>query len=104
MKPVIITAPDQIGPLVRAALRQQFGVALDSVDDDASLRDTLGDRFDSLAVLDCVSRVERTFGIEVDFVDHDVRYSFATVRRISSYVRDQLEDLAVLGRPSAAPR
>ena len=102
MNPADITAADQIGSLVRVALRQQFGAALDAIDDDMSLRDALGDRYDSLAVLDCVCRIESAFGIEVDFVDHDVRYVFATMRRISQFVRDRLEDLATLGsRPAA---
>ncbi|HEX3780028.1 MAG TPA: acyl carrier protein [Pseudonocardiaceae bacterium] len=82
---------------VRAALHKQFGAALDPITDTDLLRETLGDRYDSLAALECICRIEAEFGIEVDFVEHDVRHFFSTIELIGQFVGDQLEDLAVLG-------
>jgi acyl carrier protein len=94
-----VPTEQEIGTRVRATLRPLFGDALDGADDTTELTVALGDRYDSLAALECVSRVEAEFGIEVDFVAHDVRHHFASLGRIAEFVRDQLEDLAVLGTP-----
>lgn len=91
-------SPSPTTDRVRATLRLQFGAALDDIADDDLLRDGLGDRYDSVTALECVCRIESEFGIAVDFVDHDIRYSFSTIARIRGYVRDRLEDNAVLDR------
>jgi acyl carrier protein len=88
---------------VRTALCKQFGAALEPVADNDLLREALGDRYDSLAALECICRIESEFGIEVDFVEHDVRHFFSTIELICEFVRDQLEDLAVLGASGTRP-
>lgn len=92
-----VPADEEVLDRVRRTLREQFGAIFDPVGDDDELRAALGERYDSLAALECITRVEAEFGIEVDFVVHDLRYAFSTVRRICRFVRDQLEDLAVMG-------
>lgn len=87
---------DEIASRVRAVLRGQFGPVADDLADDAELVNAIPG-FDSLAALETISRVEAEFGIEVDFVGHDVRYWFATPGRITRFVLDRLEDRAVLG-------
>jgi acyl carrier protein len=91
---------DQTRARVRQALRVPLGDALDDLHDNDDLRETLGERYDSLRAMECISQIESEFGIEVDFVTHDVRYVFATVERISAFVQDQLEDQAVIGSRS----
>ncbi|MHC0429352.1 acyl carrier protein [Streptomyces sp. O3] len=92
-----VPTADEISTRVRAALDPLLGDALSGVADDADLTQALGDRYDSLTALECVSRIEAEFDIEVDFVAHDVRYSFATLGRIVSFVGDLLEDRLALG-------
>ncbi|MFD4669605.1 acyl carrier protein [Lentzea sp. NPDC058450] len=87
---------DQTRARVRTVLRDQVGDVLDGVADDDELRDVLADRYDSLAAMEFVSRIETEFGIEVDFVSHDVRFVFSTLSRISGFVQDLLEDNAAL--------
>lgn len=82
---------------VRQALRRQLGDVAADVPDDALLPETLGSRYDSLAAMECVTGVEEEFGIEVDFVAHDVRYWFGSIERIARFTADQLEDAAVTG-------
>ncbi|MCH6162576.1 acyl carrier protein [Streptomyces marispadix] len=91
-----IPAYDQTLTRVREVLGELLGDGVQSAADDQPLTEALGDRYDSLAALECVSRVEGAFGIEVDFVAHDVRYSFATLGRIAEFVQGELEDRAVL--------
>lgn len=81
---------------VRALLRVRFGAEIDAVTADADLAAALGERFDSLAALECITEVENAFGIEVDFVAHDVRHWFSTIERIAVFVGDELEDRALL--------
>jgi acyl carrier protein len=88
---------DQLGTRVREVLRGQFGAAIDEVPADAELAERLQGSYDSLAALECVTRIETEFGIEVDFVGHDVRYWFATTGRIVRFVADRLEDRTALG-------
>lgn len=90
------TVDEELTTRVRAALHRQFGSMMAAVDDDRELRDVLGDRYDSLAVMECVSRIEREFGVEVDFMEHDVRYHFSSVGLICRYLADQLEDQRTL--------
>ena len=91
-----IPAYDETIARVREVLGELLGDVVTSAGEDEPLTQALGDRYDSLAALECVSRVENAFGIEVDFVAHDVRYSFATLRRIAEFVQGELEDRAVL--------
>ncbi|GHJ42340.1 acyl carrier protein [Streptomyces sp. TS71-3] len=97
MSSTVIPTEQEIATRVRAVLHDLFGDALHSVADDTELTTALGERYDSLAAMECVSRVEGEFGIEVDFVADDVRFSFATLGRIGAFVRDRLEDHAILG-------
>jgi acyl carrier protein len=84
---------------VREVMRAQFGGPLDQVADSTPLPDGLGDRYDSLAVMECVTNVSEAFNIEVDFVQHDVRFFFSSIERITRFVGDRLEDQAVIGGP-----
>ncbi|GAB3439759.1 acyl carrier protein [Actinophytocola sediminis] len=88
---------EKIHAEVWAVLRAQFGAAADTLTGDSEFVTALPTGFDSLTALDTISRVEAAFGLEVDFVSHDVRYWFVTPDRIVRYVTDQLEDRAVLG-------
>lgn len=84
---------------VREVMRAQFGGPLDHVADGTPLPEGLGDRYDSLAVMECVTNVEEAFNIEVDFVQHDVRFFFSSIERITEFVGDRLEDQAIMGGP-----
>ncbi|RPF20744.1 acyl carrier protein [Myceligenerans xiligouense] len=77
---------------IRTVLREQLGEGVERVGQDELLAEALGDRYDSLAALEAVSAVESHFEIDVDFVSHDVRHTFATIGRIATFVRDELED------------
>jgi acyl carrier protein len=94
------SVPDavQVRTRVWAVLRGQFGSVADSLTEDGEFVATLPDGFDSLAALETISRIESEFGLEVDFVAHDVRHWFATPGRIVQFVQDQLEDQLVLRR------
>lgn len=94
---VTVPTEEQTRVRVRGALEPLLGEPLAAVADDDDLARALGDRYDSLTALECVSRVEAEFDIEVDFVEHDVRHVFATLSRIGAFVQEQLEDRAVLG-------
>ncbi|MFI9511227.1 acyl carrier protein [Nocardia sp. NPDC052566] len=85
---------------VRNTLRDRVGDLLDQVGNDDELREALGDRYDSLAAMEFVSRVEAEFGVEVDFVSHDVRFIFSTINRVSQFVAEALEDRDVRGTDS----
>ncbi|OLR92680.1 acyl carrier protein [Actinokineospora bangkokensis] len=76
---------------VRAVLERRFGDAGRTVGATADLATALPN-FDSLAALEFVTAVEDEFGVEVDFVGDDVRYSFSTVDRVVEYVVERLED------------
>jgi acyl carrier protein len=82
---------------VRTVLRQHLGDAVVSVAPDEKLADALGERYDSLTAMECITALESAFEIEVDFVAHDVRYWFATVERMARFIADQREDRALLG-------
>jgi acyl carrier protein len=82
---------------LRTALAEPLGEAVRDADADADLAEALGERYDSLAAMECVTTVETRFGIEVDFVADDVRHIFATLSRITAFVREKLEDRAALG-------
>jgi acyl carrier protein len=94
--PYVLTV-EQARDQVRRELSKQFGDIIDAVAGGDRLPDALGDRYDSLGALECVSRIEAAFAIEVDFVAHDVRHIFATIDRIAEFVQEQVEDRTVLG-------
>ncbi|AUI58253.1 acyl carrier protein [Amycolatopsis sp. BJA-103] len=90
---------DSLRTRTRAVLAGLFGPEIDDLPADAPLPETLGDRYDSLGAMECVTAMEKEFGIEVDFVEHDVRYTFAQMDRIAEFVHAQLEDQAAFGGP-----
>lgn len=81
---------------VRQTLAGFLGDRVENLDQDADLSTALGDRYDSLGALECVSSIEREFGIEVDYVTHDVRHWFSTLGRIEEFVANELEDQSQL--------
>ncbi|MFF5445542.1 acyl carrier protein [Streptomyces sp. NPDC012888] len=91
------TPPAPVLDRLRAVLAARLGPEYDAVAEDADLRVTLGDGYDSLTVMECVSAVEAEFGIEVDLVGDDVRHWFSTTALMARFVADRLEDAAVLG-------
>lgn len=93
---MIVPNIDHTRDMVRHALSSQFGDIIDAVAGDERLPDALGDRYDSLGALECITRIESAFAIEVDFVAHDVRHIFATIDRIAVFVQAQLEDQITL--------
>lgn len=82
---------------VRAVLHKRLGEEIITLDADANLAQALGDRYDSLAVMECITALESAFDVEVDLVAHDVRHWFSTLRLMAQFVRAELEDRAVLG-------
>ncbi|MEU7074416.1 acyl carrier protein [Streptomyces narbonensis] len=89
--------PASVPERLRVLLAARLGPPYDAVADDTDLRVSLGDGYDSLTVMECISAVEAEFGIEVDLVGDDVRHWFATTARMARFVTDRLEDAAVLG-------
>ncbi|MDS1271519.1 phosphopantetheine-binding protein [Lipingzhangella sp. LS1_29] len=89
---------DDIQQRVRAVLHRQLGEDAQTIATDEDLAAVLGERYDSLTAMECVTGIEDAFAIEVDFVAHDVRYWFSTVGRMTEFVRNELEDRAVLER------
>jgi acyl carrier protein len=82
---------------IRSVLSRVLGDEIVRIEPDAELAQALGERYDSLTAMECIAAVEAEFDIEVDFVAHDVRHWFATVARMARFVRNQLEDRALLG-------
>ncbi|WP_436501663.1 acyl carrier protein [Actinokineospora sp. HUAS TT18] len=82
---------------LRAVLAARLGEGFAAVPDDADLRDALGDGYDSLTAMECITAVEEEFGLEVDLVGDDIRHWFSSVDRMHVFVTDRLEDAAVLG-------
>ncbi len=81
---------------IRAVLRERLGDDITTLDADTGLAQALGERYDSLAAMECITAIEEAFDVEVDFVAHDVRHSFSTLARMTEFVRAQLEDRALL--------
>ncbi|GGK73792.1 acyl carrier protein [Mangrovihabitans endophyticus] len=90
-----VPSPADVRSRTRDALRQRLG-PLDTVPDETPLPDALGPRYDSLTALECIGLVEAEFGIEVDFIEHDVRHAFRSIAAITGFVHDLLEDQASL--------
>lgn len=91
------TDTEALGDEVRALLRDRLGSAVDGLPGDADLAQSLGERYDSLTALECVTAIESRFDLEVDFVAHDVRHWFSTIDRITRFVRNEIEDRELLG-------
>lgn len=91
------TSAVELQEKVREVLRPCLGDAVDTLAAGADLAGVLGERYDSLTAMECVTAIEAAFGIEVDFVAHDVRHWFATIERMASFVGNELEDRALLG-------
>lgn len=90
------TSAADVHTRVWSVLRRQFGAAAAALTDDSEFATALAVGFDSLTALETISVIEAEFGIEVDFVAHDVRHWFASPARIVRFVSDQLEDRAAL--------
>jgi acyl carrier protein len=80
---------------VRAAISELLEVTLDPTDDDQLLAE-MHPRYDSLAVLDAVGRVEQVFNVAIDLVDDDLRTTFASIASIAALVDRKLTDRATL--------
>ncbi|NHD19425.1 MULTISPECIES: acyl carrier protein [unclassified Actinopolyspora] len=80
---------------IREVLRSLFGAEATEILADAQLRDSLSGGYDSLGALECITAVEKEFGIEVDFVADDVRHAFSSIANMTRFVRDRMEDMAV---------
>lgn len=81
---------------VRTVLHRHLGEAVTKVAADEHLAEALGERYDSLTAMECITGIEAEFGVEVDFVAHDVRYWFSTIERMARFVANELEDRALL--------
>jgi acyl carrier protein len=80
---------------VRAAISELLEVTLDPTYDDQLLAE-MHPRYDSLAVLDAVGRVEQVFNVAIDLVDDDLRTTFASIASIAALVDRKLTDRATL--------
>ncbi|MFJ6556469.1 acyl carrier protein [Streptomyces luteogriseus] len=92
-----VPSPEQIHDRTRSVLATRIGDAFTAVPSDADLQQALGERYDSLTAMECISAVESEFGIEVDFVADDVRHWFSSVERMVRFTHERLEDTAALG-------
>ncbi|HSV64846.1 MAG TPA: acyl carrier protein [Mycobacteriales bacterium] len=82
---------------VRDTVAGLIAQPLAAADDERALAEISSERYDSLAVLDCVGLVEQRFGVEVDLVEDDLRTSFRSVASIAALVERKQHDAAVLG-------
>ena len=81
---------------IRACLRHVVGETASHIPHELPIRDAVAS-FDSLAAMEFVTALEDEFGIEVDFVLHDVRFRMQTIQRSVGFVQELLEDKEVLG-------
>lgn len=79
----------------RLVVSELLRVALDPANDQRALVEA-HPRYDSLAVLDAVGRVEQVFGIRVDLVEDDLRTTFVSINSIAGLVERKLADQAAL--------
>jgi acyl carrier protein len=91
--------PGDLLARVRRAYADALRLPCEDVPIEAELREAVGDRYDSLAAVECVAAVESEFGIEVDFVADDVRYWFSSVANTAEFVARRLADQATLATP-----
>ncbi|NIE74854.1 acyl carrier protein [Pantoea sp. Tr-811] len=81
---------------IRQALGQLLGEEVTLIDKDASFRDFLGERFDSLMAVEVITVIEGSFGFEVDYLSDDVRFWFETLAKMERFVTQKLEDQLTL--------
>jgi hypothetical protein len=86
----------QITDAIRSAIGEIVGATLDPAQDATPLN-SLYERYDSLAVIDSVVRIEEALNVSVDLVQDDLRSTFASISAIERLVRGKLADQAVLG-------
>lgn len=89
------TAQTDLTSDIRAAIGEALGTGLDPAQDALPLSE-LYERYDSLAVIDCVGTVEQATGVTIDLVEDDLRTTFASVASIEALVRRKSADRSVL--------
>jgi acyl carrier protein len=82
----------EIEERVRRALGEVLDADLAGCERDRTLAEAPGIYYDSASVVECVVAIEAEFGIEVDFVEDDVRYAFRSIGTISDFVGRKLAD------------
>ncbi|WP_150252375.1 acyl carrier protein [Nocardiopsis deserti] len=90
------TVPTDLQERIRSVLSARVGEEVMTVGAEEDLAQVLGERYDSMTAMECITAIEAAFDIEVDFVAHDVRYWFSTVERMARFIRDEQEDRALL--------
>lgn len=78
-------------PRFRASLAKVVGAAARTAPENEPLPDVLGN-FDSLAAMELIENLEDEFGVEVDFIAHDVRFRLRTISSGTEFITDLLED------------
>lgn len=81
---------------IRQTLGQLLGPEVLAIDSQASFRDFLGERFDSLMAVEVITAVEDRFSIEVDYLSDDVRFWFETLDKMQRFVAQKVEDQLTL--------
>ncbi|MFJ4347741.1 acyl carrier protein [Pseudomonas sp. NPDC089401] len=81
---------------IRHTLGQLLGEEVTAIDKNASFRDFLGERFDSLMAVEVITAIEGCFEFEVDYLSDDVRFWFETLARLEQFVGEKLEDQRTL--------
>lgn len=81
---------------IRQTLAQLLGPEVLAIDSQASFRDFLGERFDSLMAVEVITAVEDRFSIEVDYLSDDVRFWFETLDKMQRFVAQKVEDQLTL--------
>ncbi|RZI86914.1 MAG: acyl carrier protein [Pseudomonas sp.] len=81
---------------IRQTLGQLLGPEVLGIDSQASFRDFLGERFDSLMAVEVITAVEDRFSIEVDYLSDDVRFWFETLDKMQRFVAQKVEDQLTL--------
>lgn len=81
---------------IRQTLAQLLGPEVLDIDSQASFRDFLGERFDSLMAVEVITAVEDRFSIEVDYLSDDVRFWFETLDKMQRFVAQKVEDQLTL--------
>ncbi|HDS1733691.1 acyl carrier protein [Pseudomonas hunanensis] len=81
---------------IRHTLEQLLGPDVNSIDRQASFRDFIGERFDSLMAVEVITAIEDCFAIEVDYLSDDVRFWFETLDKMERFVAQKVEDQLTL--------
>jgi acyl carrier protein len=95
-----MSAPE-LAARVRECLEGVLDADLGAVGADVTLADVEDLTYDSVTVVECVAAVEDAFGVVVDFVDDDVRFTFRSLENVTELVRQKLTDAQTLD--GAAP-